>query len=134
MIHPSSSFSQTACIVIFVTMAIQNTYSSLFFDISIRHKVSLFFPIADKRQQLNALTHVFDASAVYGSSSDELKNLRQGNTRRLKEQRVGGRRLPPQDFKDCPAAKRNANRCPFLGGDGRINTTREYFSQHILEL
>ena len=68
---------------------------------------------------------MFDASNVYGSSSAELRKLRDGNTRKLKEQIVNGRRLPPQDSDNCPAAKRNANRCPFLGGDSRINTTRE---------
>ena len=74
---------------------------------------------------MNALTHIFDASAVYGSSSAKLKKLRNGKSRKLKEKDVNGRRLPPQDFKDCPAARRNSNRCAFLGGDSRINTTRE---------
>ena len=74
---------------------------------------------------MNALTHIFDASAVYGSSSAELKKLRNGKSRKQKEQDVNGHRLPPQDLKDCPAARRNSNQCPFLGGDSRINTTRE---------
>lgn len=83
----------------------------------------------DKRQQMNTVTHVLDASIVYGNSKAELVKVRQGNSRRLKEQTVNGRRLPPPDLVDCPAAQKSVNQCPFLGGDTRINTTREYYNE-----
>ena len=74
---------------------------------------------------MNTVTHVFDASDVYGSSSAELTKLRDGKTRKLKEQIIDGRRLPPADFENCPSAERESKRCPFIGGDTRINETRE---------
>ena len=80
---------------------------------------------AGPRQQMNAVTHVFDASSVYGSSNAEQLNLRSLTDGRLKTQRVSGHILPPQDIEKCPAAQRQSNKCPFLGGDSRINTTRK---------
>lgn len=77
----------------------------------------------DQRQQMNAITHVFDASAVYGSSENQLNKLRDGTSRRLKIQTVAGRKLPPQT--DCDRSKIANNRCPFMAGDGRVNITRE---------
>jgi len=62
---------------------------------------------------------------VYGNSQAELNRLRESSGGRLKTQTVNGASLPPQDTRKCPASKLKAKRCPFLGGDARINTTRE---------
>ena len=75
---------------------------------------------------MNAITHVFDASAVYGSSKAEQDKLRDSTGGRMKTQVVNGATLPPQNTNGCPAAQRQTNRCPFAGGDGRINTTRKF--------
>jgi len=74
---------------------------------------------------MNSITHVFDASNVYGSSQAEQNRLRDSSGGRLKTQTVKGISLPPQDTRGCPDNKVQSNRCPFLGGDSRINTTRE---------
>ena len=71
---------------------------------------------------MNSLTHVFDASNVYGSSQRELNDLRQPGTGLLRSQIVNGVELPPPDIANCEFKPRD--RCPFKGGDSRINTTR----------
>ena len=75
---------------------------------------------------MNTITHVFDASAVYGSSQNEQNKVRDSTGGRMKTQTVNGRVLPPPDTSGCPAAQLATNRCPFLGGDTRINTTRTF--------
>lgn len=80
------------------------------------------------RQQMNSITHVFDGSVVYGSSQAEQDALRSFEGGQLLTQTVNGRVLPPQDLENCPAADLTAQRCPFRGGDTRINTTRESHS------
>ncbi|KAF6025971.1 hypothetical protein EB796_015716 [Bugula neritina] len=86
--------------------------------------------VGGPRQQMNAITHVFDASNVYGSSQAEQNRLRDSSGGRLKTQTVKGISLPPQDTRGCPANKVQSNRCPFLGGDSRINTTPNLISAH----
>lgn len=82
--------------------------------------------VTGPRQQMNSITHVFDASAIYGSSQEELDSLRDSTGGKMKTQTVNGTILPPPDNSRCPVARQAANKCPFLGGDTRINTTREY--------
>lgn len=69
---------------------------------------------------MNGITHVFDGSAIYGSTQAEQDKLREHAGGLMKTQLVNGRRLPPADLEKCPSKQR----CPFLGGDTRINTTR----------
>lgn len=75
---------------------------------------------------MNSLTHVFDASNVYGSSLVEQKALR-GNAvgGKMDTQLVKGASLPPQNLDDCEPELREVNRCPFRGGDERINVSRK---------
>ncbi|XP_067941328.1 chorion peroxidase-like isoform X2 [Watersipora subatra] len=82
------------------------------------------------RQQMNSITHVFDASAIYGSSQEELDSLRDSTGGKMKTQTVNGTVLPPPDNSRCPVARKAANKCPFLGGDTRINTTPNLVSTH----
>lgn len=72
---------------------------------------------------MNSVTHIFDASNVYGSSLAEVNDLRLTGTGKLDSQIVNGVELPPPNRADCE--NRPADRCPFKGGDTRINTTRK---------
>ena len=74
---------------------------------------------------MNTITHVLDGSAVYGSSAEEQRRLRSFSGGKMRTQTVKGRVLPPPDFNDCTASQRSEQKCPFLGGDTRINTTRK---------
>ena len=75
------------------------------------------------RQQMNGITHVFDGSAIYGSTQAEMDNLRAHQGGLMKTQTVNGFSLPPADLSKC--AQPQEQRCPFAGGDSRINTTRK---------
>ncbi|XP_067942940.1 peroxidase mlt-7-like [Watersipora subatra] len=83
-----------------------------------------------QRQQINTITHVFDGSAVYGSSKEEQNKLRASSGGKMKTQTVNGMVLPPPDQSNCPVASQAVNRCPFLGGDTRINVTPNLASTH----
>lgn len=48
----------------------------------------------------------------------------------MKFQSVNGHILPPEDTENCPRV--NTSRCPFMGGDHRINTTRTLNSLYTL--
>ncbi|XP_067941580.1 peroxidase-like [Watersipora subatra] len=82
---------------------------------------------AGPREQMNAITHVFDASNVYGSSLEEQHALRAPSRGRMATQTVNGATLPLPDTTNCPAS---AARCSFEGGDNRINTTPNLVSVH----
>ncbi|XP_067941578.1 peroxidase-like isoform X2 [Watersipora subatra] len=100
-------------------------------DICINHIRSGAAPlhncVSGPREQMNAITHVFDASNVYGSSLEEQQALRAPSGGRMATQTVNGATLPPPDTANCPAS---AARCPFAGGDNRINTTPNLVSVH----
>lgn len=75
---------------------------------------------------MNAITHVFDASNVYGSSLEEQHKLRTMTNGKMKTQKVGRHILPPQNEDKCDGhQKEPSTRCPFRGGDKRIGTTRK---------
>ncbi|XP_067941582.1 chorion peroxidase-like [Watersipora subatra] len=83
--------------------------------------------VQGQREQMNSITHVFDASNVYGSSQETQSTLRALTGGRMATQTINGIVLPPADTANCPA---NVDRCPFAGGDNRINTTPNLVSAH----
>lgn len=76
---------------------------------------------------MNLISQVIDASAIYGSSLKEARALRSMVDGMMKVQVVNGATLPPPKEPGCVRSPQKANSCPFLGGDERINVTRELY-------
>lgn len=85
----------------------------------------------DYRQQLNELTHYIDGSSVYGSNDNELAQLRDGTTAKMKTST--GNKLPldiPNDS-GCDLSLHPSQLC-FLAGDKRANVVPGLSSLHTI--
>ncbi|VDI74777.1 Hypothetical predicted protein [Mytilus galloprovincialis] len=81
----------------------------------------------DYRQQLNELTHYIDGSSVYGSNDDELEELRDGMTAKMKTSTGNKLPLDTQNNSGCVSSQS----C-FLAGDKRANVVPGLSSLHTI--
>ncbi|KAF2367819.1 hypothetical protein FHG87_001411 [Trinorchestia longiramus] len=73
------------------------------------------------REQMNQITSFIDASNVYGSTTEEMRNLREFNGGLLKITQRGRRQLLPPNHSDEECESPTIDKPCFAAGDTRVN-------------